>query len=464
MRLNMATATPTQTASANGAAGPPLPDGSASKSFPWLSTPAWIQTAQFLARPDLFLERNHRRYGDVFGVRIKGFGTGKHVVISDPKLIEQVFRGSPRALRLGEVAKRPVIPLAGPNSLLAIDAPVHLAHRKILNPPFHGKRMLAYEGIMAEAADRSLAQWPLNQPFPLRPRFADITMEVIMRAVFGLDRGSRHDELSETLLKMISSNIPLSLALTFPRLRRDFGPVRAWSDMLRAKARADALIYDEIATRRRAEDLAEREDILSMLLAARYEDGEPMSDEEIHDELVTMLLAGHETTASALAWAFDLLLHHPAALARLREELAAGEEAYLDAVVNESLRVRPVVATSQRVVSEPIEIDGYAFSPGMTILSAIWLVHRRPDLYPEPLAFRPERFLGVRPATYEWIPFGGGVRRCIGANFAPMEMKVVIKRIVTQSELTPARSELERPRNRVVLLAPRHGTMAIRTA
>lgn len=443
---------------------PETPQPAETRTLPWVGSPSWVQTAQFLARPDLFLERNWRRHGDVFGARIKGFGTGRQVVIADPKLIEQVFRGSPRVLRLGEVAKGPVIPLAGPNSLLALDAPVHLAHRKVLNPPFHGKRMQAYAGIMAEAADRSLAEWPRARPFPLRPRFADITMDVIMRAVFGIEAGSRHEELSAALLKMISSNLPLSLALTFPALRRDFGPVRAWSQMLRAKARADALIYDEIATRRRVEDLEEREDILSMLLMARFEDGTPMSDEEIHDELVTMLLAGHETTATALAWTFDLLLHHPEVLARLREELAAGDESYLDAVVNESLRVRPVVATSQRVVSEPLEIDGYRFGAGLTILSAIWLVHRRPDLYPDPLEFRPERFLGVRPPTYEWIPFGGGVRRCIGANFAPMEMKVVVKQILTQAELAPARAELERPRNRVVLLAPRHGTMAIRAA
>jgi cytochrome P450 len=234
--------------------------------------------------------------------------------------------------------------------------------------------------------------------------------------------------------------------------------------MLSARARTDLLIYDEIANRRRAEDLGEREDILSMLLAARYDDGTAMSDEEIHDELITMLLAGHDTTATALAWTFDLLLHHPSVLGRLREELAAGEDGYLDAVISESLRVRPVVATSQRVVSETLELDGYRFAAGTTLLSAIWLVHRRADLYPDPLQFRPERFLDVRPPTYEWIPFGGGVRRCIGANFARMEMKVVVKRVIAQAELVPARSELERPRNRVVLLAPRHGTKVIRTA
>lgn len=433
------------------------------RAFPSVRDPGWLQTVQFFARPDLFLERNWRRHGDVFGARIAGWGTGRQVVIAEPKLSEQVFKGNPMTLRLGEVAKVPVIPLAGQNSLLALDAPVHQTHRKILAPPFHGKRMLAYAESMAEAADRSLAAWPRGRPFALRPRFADITMEVIMRAVFGLERQSDHEELGAALLKMIYPKLPINVALAFPALRRDFGPVRAWSDFLQAKARVDAMIYDEIRTRRQAADLEERNDVLSMLLMARFEDGTPLSDAEIHDEVVTMLLAGHETTATALAWTFDLILHHPAVLARLRTELAGGQESYLDAVVNEALRVRPVVATSQRVVSEPLEIDGYRFDAGVTILNAIWLIHRRPDLYPDPLDFRPERFLDVRPPTYQWIPFGGGVRRCIGANLALMEMKVVVKRIVTQAQLVPVRADLEQPRNRIVLLAPRHGTMVMRT-
>lgn len=432
--------------------------------IPAVRAPGWIQTAQFLVRPDRFLESNWERHGDVFAARIHGFGTGRHVVLAHHDLVEQVYKGSPRALRLGEVAKKPVTPIAGPHSLLALDQPEHLRHRKLLLPPFHGQRMLAYAGIMEEATQRSLDEWPIGTPFSLRPRMADITLEVVMRAVFGVERGDRYDELAQGLLRMIENKLPVSLGLVFPVLRRDLGPIRAWSDMTRAKARVEALLYAEIADRRRPGATEGREDILSMLVDARDADGQGMADEEIHDELITMLLAGHETTASALAWTFDLLLHHPEVLQRLRTELQAGQEDYLDAVVSESLRLRPVVATSQRVVSEPIEIGGREMQPGTTILCAIWLIHRRADLYPEPLAFRPARFLGQRPPTYEWIPFGGGVRRCIGANFAPMEMRTVLRHIVLNAELDPASPKFEEPHNRVVLLAPRNGTMAVRRA
>lgn len=432
--------------------------------IPAVRAPGWMQTAQFLARPDRFLESNWERHGDVFTARIHGFGTGRHLVLAHHDLVEQVYKGSPKALRLGEVARKPVTPIAGPHSLLALDQPEHLRHRKLLLPPFHGQRMLAYAGIMEEATQRSLERWPIDTPFPLRPRMADITLEVVMRAVFGVERGERYDELTDVLLRMIENKLPVSLALVFPPLRRDLGPIHAWSDMTRAKARAGELLYAEITERRRPGATEGREDILSMLVDARDADGQGMSDDEIHDELITMLLAGHETTASALAWTFDLLLHHPEVLRRLRIELQAGQEDYLDAVVSESLRLRPVVATSQRVVSEPIEIGGHEVELGTTILCAIWLIHRRADLYPEPLSFRPERFLGQRPPTYEWIPFGGGVRRCIGANFAPMEMRTVLRHIILNAELDPASPDLERPHNRVVLLAPRNGTMAIRRA
>jgi cytochrome P450 len=374
-----------------------------------------------------------------------------------------MFRASPYSLRLGEVAEKPVKMIAGPNSLLALDAPKHLDHRKLILPSFHGERMLAYHEIMAEAADRSIAEWPLERPFALRPRMAAITLEVIMRAVFGVDRGARYDQLQAALLEMIQNKPAVTLALTFPKLRRDFGPLRAWSGFLEARARADRLIYAEIADRRAAGDVEARADILSLLIAARGKDGEHLSDSELHDELITMLLAGHETTASALAWTFDLLLHHRPVLERLRAELQAGDDSYLGAVVSEALRVRPVVATSQRVVREPIELGGYEVEPGVTLLAGIWLLHRREELYPDPERFEPERFLDRRPPTYEWIPFGGGVRRCIGANFAPMEMRVVIKQVVSQVDLEPASPQLERPLNRVVLLAPKHGTRAICT-
>lgn len=420
-----------------------------------------IQTARFLSRPDVFLERGWHRYGDMFRARILGFGTGRHVVLSHPRHVEQIYKSSPQALRLGEIAKKPVIPIAGPNSLLALDQPEHLRHRKLLLPPFHGQRMLAYADIVGEATRRSIAGWPIGTPFALRPHMAEITLEVIMRAVFGLDPGPRYRELHDQLLRMIDASLPLTLALVFPVLRRDFGPVRAWSTMQRAKARVDAMLYEEIADRRRPGATEGRADILSMLVDARDADGDALTDEEIHDELVTMLLAGHETTASALGWAFDLLLHHPRALERLREELHAGDDRYLDAVVTETLRVRPVVATSQRVLTEAQEFDGIRIDAGVTVLCSIWAIHRRPEIYDDPVAFQPERFLDGRPPTYEWVPFGGGVRRCIGANFAPMEMREVIRHVILAAELSAADPELEKPYNRVVLMAPRNGTVAV---
>ncbi len=449
---------PPAVASGNGAS----PNGrTRTTKIPGPRTPGWVQTAQFVARPDVFMERNWARYGDVFRARIHGWGTGRTVFVADPEMIAEMYRASPYALRLGEIAGIAVVPIAGEHSILSLDAPEHLEHRKIVNPPLHGERMRAYTGVMAEATDRSISQWPLGEPFALRSRFADITTEVIMSAIFGVERDDpRYEELSRRAIKLIDpENRLAAVALSQPRLRRDFGPVRYWSTFMSNRARVSALIYELITERRQLGDLEQREDILSIMLQSTF------TDEEIHDELITLMLAGHETTATALSWTFDLLLHHPRVLNRLREELRAGDEEYLAAVVHEALRVRPVVATSQRIVREPIEIKGYTFEPGVTLLPAIWLVHRRADLYgPDPDVFRPERFLGVRPGTYEWIPFGGGIRRCIGSSLAPTEMRIVIKRVVEQTDLAPASPELERPQNKVVLLSPKNGTMAIRRA
>jgi cytochrome P450 len=433
---------------------PPRP----SRTIPGPSIPAWVQTAQFTARPDLFMERNWARFGDVFSARILSWGTGRDVFLADPALIQQMFRASPHTMHLGEIAGTAVTPIAGPDSILSLDAPKHLEHRKIVNPPMHGARMRRYADVMADAADRSIAGWPIGTPFALHDKFTDMSMDVIMSAIFGVERGERHDQMSRAASDLIDPGTLLGrLALNMPRLRRDFGPLRHWSTFQAHKAKADALNYDEMARRRKSADLTEREDILSLLLQTEF------SDSEIHDELITLIIAGHETTGTALAWTFDLLLHHPRVMQRLREELASGDEEYLDAVVHESLRLRPVVSTSQRVVKHAIQLGEYLIEPETTLFAANWLVHRRRDLYgPDPYAFRPERFLGVRPGTYEWIPFGGGVRRCLGANFAPAEMKIIIRQVVTQTELEPASPKLERPQNRVVLLAPKNGTMAVR--
>lgn len=424
--------------------------------IPAIREPAWAQTARFAARPDLFMERYHQRFGDVFRAQIRGFGTGRNVFVADHRMIEQVFKGRPAALHLGEMAGIAVEPIAGPTALLNLDEDAHLKRRKIVLPPFHGERMLKYTSITAEAADRSLRTWPTDQPFAMRPHMANITTEVVMRAVFGVEDGQRRHELSDAVLNLIGTDLLGTLTLTFPQLRRNFGASRGWTKIQRNKEIADRLVFEEIRARRSAPDLADREDILSMLLQTE------LSDEDIHDNLIEMLVAGHETTATALSWAFDLILHEPAVFRRLQDELAAGDESYLTAVVQEVLRLRPVVVTAQRVVRQPIELGRYQVDPGITLFCSIWMVNRRPDLYEDPLRFHPERFLDTRPGTYEWIPFGGGVRRCIGANFAPMEMRTVIKHVLTHATLEPASPDLEKPRNKVVLMAPKNGTMVIR--
>ena len=398
----------------------------------------------------------------MFFVPLQGLASGQMVVVADPVLIEQVFKGDPEALRAGEAAYTTIEPIGGPNSLLVLDAPKHLEDRRLMLPPFHGERMRSYADIMAEEADRSLADWPFGTPFALRPRMADITLDVIMRAVFGLERDARYQELRRALVAMVDNDTAVSTALMVPALRRDVGPWRGWNAFQAAIAHSDTLIYDEIRRRRAEPDLDAREDILSMLIAGRRRDGSQMDDRELRDELVTMLLAGHETTATGLAWTFELLFRHPGAMARLREELAAGDDAYLEAVVYEALRVRPVVPFVVRVLRQPMELGGHLLPPGVTVLPAIHLVHRRPDLYPEPGAFRPERFLDRKPGTYEWLPFGGGTRRCLGASFALFEMKAVLRRILTQAELVPASTRQERIKRRAFTLVPDRGTPAIR--
>jgi cytochrome P450 family 135 len=439
----------------------PQPAAPSSDRLPGPRSPGWWQTAHFLARPTAFFEHHGRRHGDMFFVRLQGLATGKMVVVSEPALIEEVFKGDPDDLRAGEAARTTIEPIGGPNSLLVLDAPKHLEDRRLMLPPFHGERMRSYADIMAEETERSLASWPVDTPFPLRPRMADITLDVIMRAVFGLERDDRYHELRRALVAMVANDRAVSTALMVPALRRDAGPWRGWQAFQTAIARADALIYDEIARRRTAPDLDAREDILSMLLVARRRDGTAMTDRELRDELVTMLLAGHETTATGLAWTFELLFRHPEAMARLRSELATGDDAYLDAVVYEALRVRPVIPFVVRVLKRPMELGGHLLPAGVTVVPAIHLVHRRPDLYPEPAAFRPERFLGRKPGTYEWLPFGGGMRRCLGASFAQFEMAVVVRRILAQAELAPASPRPERIKRRAFTLVPDRGAPAI---
>jgi cytochrome P450 len=421
--------------------------------------PRWLQTAGFIFQPSRFIEANRRRYGDV--VTFRSLFDPCFVMVFDPEITKQVLRGPPEQLRAGE-ANAVLGPVVGDRSVLLLDGAEHLRERKLLLPPFHGERMRAYEHEMRAAADREIDAWPVGRPFPLLPSMRSLTLDVILRTVFGVDEGPAQDELKRRLRAMIdptSSRLGvILLALSSGRLGSGAGERFAERKQL-----VDEAIYAVIERRRAAPDLERREDVLSMLLLARDEDGAPMTDRELRDELVTLLVAGHETTATALAWSFELLLRDPPVLARLERSLAAGERDYLDAVVKEALRVKPVISGIGRVVrGEPFEVGGYTIPPGIEINPSIAAIHRRPDRYPRPGEFRPERFLSDdAPDTYTWLPFGGGTRRCLGASFATFEMAVVIRRVLTRAALRPASRRREAGVRKGITFVPRRGARVV---
>jgi cytochrome P450 len=393
-----------------------------------------------------------RRYGDMFTLRITHEGTW--VFLTDPDAVKQVFTGDPRLLHAGE-ANIVLLPVLGSQSVLLLDEQEHMAQRKLMLPSFHGPRMRRYEDVMTEVAAREIGRWPLGTPLSAWPTMQAITLEVILRTVFGVQEGERLSRLGDALRHVLAwGTRPQRLALLAAIGPRRIADLRVFRQVLDP---ADALLYEEIRRRREATDLGERDDVLSLLLQARHEDGSPMSDKELRDELMTLLVAGHETSATSLAWALEALTRHPAALARLREEVDAGEEAYLEAVIQETLRLRPVVALVLRRLTEPMEIGGRLLPAGATVAPCIYLLHRRPDVYPNPRAFRPERFLEQPPGTYTWIPFGGGVRRCLGASFAQFEMKVVLRELVLRLDLRAARPRGERRVRRAIIFAPERG-------
>jgi cytochrome P450 len=428
----------------NATATPSLPPGP--------RAPRALQTARWIARPVAFLDDAARRYGDMFTLKIANEGTW--VFISHPDAVKQVFTGDSRLLHAGE-ANIVLLPVLGSHSVLLLDDDAHMAQRKLMLPSFHGERMRGYEETMADVAAREIERWPAGEPLRAWPSMQAITLEVIMRTVFGVTDSVRLERLGDALRSSLEfASEPLRMAMLAV-----FGPRRiAELGLVRAKLKpTDELIYDEIRARRRAPDLADRTDVLSLLLQARHEDGTEMTDEELRDELMTLLVAGHETSATALAWALEALTHHPAVLERLRDELDSGDETYLDAVVKETLRLRPVVALVLRRLVEPMEIGGRMLPAGVNVAPCIYLLHRRADVYDEPRAFRPERFLESPPGTYTWIPFGGGVRRCLGASFAQFEMKVVLRELVTRLDIRAARPQPERRVRRAIVFAPSRG-------
>jgi cytochrome P450 len=427
------------------AAGPPrpgeLPPGPRLPVF-LQSLLAWNLTIPFLARA-------RRRYGPVFTIRALPWG--RTVVVHDAELVKQIFTGDAAIYHAGE-GNSMLAPVLGKRSVLVLDEDEHLQARKRLLPPFHGEAVRHYadvvERIVAEEAD----SWPIGTPFSLHPRMRAITLEVILKAVIGVTDPDRLKALREILPRTVQIDPVIMAMWVYPQLKR----VGRWKRFSATIEEANELLREEIAARRLEEDLQERGDVLSALVRAGETD-----DEELRDQITTLLLAGHETTTTALAWAMERLLRNPAALTRARE----GDDAYLDAVVQETLRIRPVIPAVLRQLKAPVELGGWRIPAGVTLMPAITLMHADASEYPEPERFLPERFLdGGQGSTYTWIPFGGGRRRCLGAAFASLEMRVALRTILGRVELRADRARDERVRNHHITLVPARGARVIRLA
>ena len=449
-----ATATPEAAAVAarrNGAGLPPGP-----------RAPALVQTLAWAIAPTWFMDRCARSAGEFFTLTF--FPSGMQlVVVSDPEAVKTVFTASPEVAPSG-AANSPLAPVMGPSSVIVLTGAEHMRQRKLLLPPFHGERMREYEQVIVEATRRDMAGWPVGSPMRVHERTRAITLEVILRAVFGVEaqRMGRVRAAVSGLLAPVHPLTVLLMALRRPSRERPTGAFGRALDSL------DAVIYEELARRRARADLAQRSDILSLLMQARDEDGQPMTDAELRDELVTLLLAGHETTATSVAWAIERLVRHPQKLARLVDEIDAqgeGGEQYMTAVVNETLRVRPVVPIVVRMLQDELQVGPYRLPAGTRVTPSIYLTNRNPRSYADPEAFRPERYLESGPETFSWIPFGGGIRRCIGAAFAQLEMKLILRTVL--SELEPALPSGRRwrvgewNRRRAITLVPGAGARVV---
>jgi cytochrome P450 len=420
--------------------------------------PATLQTLRWMVRPVPFPEERQARHGAVSSAR--RMQEDPWVMVSDPELIKRVFTAPTDVLHAGE-GNQILEPILGPSSVLLLDRDQHMRQRKLLLPPFHGNRMERYGEVMREVVEAEIDRWPLGVADRAWPRMQAITLEVILRAVFGVTDRERLDPLREGLRELTDFTGDMrrmaTVVLAGPeRLKR-----HRWLGFHGVMERVDSLVLAEIARHRAYEDLEQRDDVLSLLLQARHEDGSPMSDSELRDELMTLLIAGHETTATSLGWALERLVRHPEALARTVEEAEAGGGDYTDAVIQETLRLRPVIPVVARHVKEPFELGDHLIPVGATITPSIVLVQRRPDVYPEPTRFKPERFLDQSPGTYTWIPFGGGVRRCIGASFALFEMRVVLSTLLARARVSAAEPAPERIRRRSITMTPSRGARVV---
>lgn len=414
--------------------------------------PALLQTIGWWTRPLAFTARLRRRHGAPFTMRL--LGQPPVVVLTDPDEVRALFTAPPDVLHPGEGA-RILEPIIGANSVILLDEEPHLEQRKLMLPAFHGDRMQRLTGLMEELTAAELDSWPLGEPVVLHQRCQRLTLEIILRAVFGLDEGPRLDRLRAMLPAILTfGDSPVSLLPPLQRLLRGRGRFGRFE---RERAEVDRELFALIDERRR--EGGERDDVLAMLLAAEHSDGSPMADEEIRDELMTALVAGHETTASSLAFAFEQLARSPGVQQRLADE--PGDGAYLDAVINEVLRRRPVLPNPEpRLVKKPIAIGDWTYPPGVVLSAGAYSIHHDPAIYPGPYAFRPERFLGARPGTYTWLPFGGGRRRCLGASFALLEMRIVLRAAADRFTIAAA-GPRARVRRRMITVTPGDGARVV---
>jgi cytochrome P450 len=417
------------------------------------------QLLEYTVRPLPFFDRCIRDHGELFTMSLAGLG--EFVLCGSPRLVKQAFTADPAVLQAGR-ANRILEPLVGSRSMLLLDGAEHLRQRRLLLPPLHGERMQAYARLMSDVTRAAIERWPSGTTFSLHPHMQAITLEVILRAVFGVEDAAALSTLRPLLVELMTP--PPAIMAFLPALQVDL-PLSPFRRFLRRRAAVHRELFALIARRRSAPDLAGRSDVLSLLLAARDEAGAPLSDEELRDELVTMLVAGHETTATALSWAFALILADPRVAERLAAEATDDPEAlarapYLDAVIKETLRLRPIVPDVVREVRAPWTVDGHELPIGCYVTPFIYAVHRDPELYPDPERFRPERFLDVKPDPYTWFPFGGGTRRCVGMAFALYEMKIVLGTILSRARLRLADAEVKVVR-RTLTFAPSGGTRVV---
>jgi cytochrome P450 len=411
-----------------------LPDGPA--------TPRAVQAIRFLANRNGTMHRLRDRYGTAFTVQTMNLG--RVVMLADPAEVKQLFLAGTDDIDIVDINLGSVL---GPGSFFAIRGEEHRQQRKLLTPPFHGRRLRAYESLIEEEAVREMRTWPQGREFPVMPSMMRITLNVILRAVFGAD-GAELDELRRMLPVMVRVGSVLAV-LPLPRSR--YGP---WRYFWKYRGAYDAVVDRLIEQARRDQNLEAREDILAMLVQARYDDGTAMTRDQIADQLLTLLTAGHETTATTLAWAVERLRRHPDVLTRMDPEL-------LDATIIEVQRVRPVIEmTTRQVRAETVQIGRWTLPRGTIAAACIALLHDDPALFDDPHTFRPDRFVGARPDSYGWIPFGGGVRRCIGASFATLEMNVVLRTLIRDFTLEPTTAAGERPFNRGISIAPAKGGRA----